>query len=126
MKIAVVLDENRNIFDVNNTSEAAAVEQSKKEGWILVEDDPAFLVSERYMWTVRQSDNALVHISTGMTPDEEKLQATALLGKQVGEANVNAKAAQDLANGAIQSAAQLGKMIAPLLASTTTEDGGTK
>lgn len=126
MKIAVLLDNNRNIFDVNNTSEAAAVEQSKKEGWILVEDDPAFLVSERYMWTVRQSDNVLVHIATGMTPDEEKLQATALLGKQVGEANVNAKAAQDLANGAIQSAAQLGKMIAPLLVSTTTEDGGTK
>ena len=126
MKIAVLLDSNRDILNINNTNEAAAIEQSKKEGWILIESNPAFLVAEKYMWTVRQSDNVLVHISTGMTPDEEKLQATALLGKQVGEANVNAKAAQDLANGAIQSAAQLGKMIAPLLASTTTEDGGSK
>lgn len=126
MKIAIFLDTNRNILTVNNTNENAAIEQSKKEGWTLINDDPAFLVSERYMWTVRASDNKLVHIATGMTPDEEKLQATALLGKRVGEANVNAKAAQDLANGAIQSAAQLGKMIAPLLASATTEDGGSK
>ena len=126
MKIAIELDDNRNIVRINSTNENAAIEQSKKEGWILVDSYSSFLVEDAYKWTVRKSDNALVHISTGMTPDEEKLQATALLGKRVGEANVNAKAAQDLANGAIQSAAQLGKMIAPLLASATTEDGGSK
>ena len=71
MKIAVTLNEQGNIIDVNNTSENAARKQSKDPAWLLVEDNPSFTLDDRFSWTVRSSDNNLVHISTGMTPDEE-------------------------------------------------------
>ncbi len=48
-----------------------AEKQSKIKGWTLVESDPSFLVSEMYLWTVRQFDNKLVHVSSQLTPDEE-------------------------------------------------------
>jgi len=63
-----------------------------------------------------------------MTPDEEKSHADALLGKNVGEALAKARTADAKAENAIASAAQLGKLIAPLLATQTTSntnDGGT-
>lgn len=85
MKIAIKLDDNRNILNVNNTSEFGAELQVKlfgDKGWILVDNNPAFLVSKSYLWTVRKSDNALVHILTGKTPDEENKDAISELTKQ--------------------------------------------
>jgi len=74
MKIAVQLDNDRNIINTNVTNEFGAelqVKLFKDKGWTLVASDPAFLVNESYLWTIRESDNRLVHVSTGMTPDEE-------------------------------------------------------
>ena len=129
MKIAIKLDENRNIIGIYSSPESGAEQQSKIEGWTLVDSDPAFSIENKELWTVRESDNVLVHISTGMTPDEEKTQADALLGKNVGEALAKAQTADTKAENAVASAAQLGKLIAPLLATQTTsniDDGGTK
>lgn len=129
MKIAVKLNEDKSVQFVNNTSEEAALNQSKDKGWTLVESDPAFSIETEYLWTVRESDGKLVHISTGMTPDEENLKKSALLGDQVGKALAQAGAANDTANGAVESVAALGKLIAPLLAtsqtSSNTTNGGT-
>lgn len=82
MKIAVRLNEDKIVINTNNTNEKAAKEQAKKEGWALVESDPAFSIETEYLWTVRESDNKLVHISTGLTPDEETKDAIAQLTKQ--------------------------------------------
>lgn len=74
MKIAVQLDTDRNIIGTVTTSEFGAelqVKLFKEKGWILVDNDPTFSSSDSYLWTVRESDNELVHISTNMTPDEE-------------------------------------------------------
>jgi len=74
MKIAVQLDDNRSIIHSNVTNEFGAelqVKLFKDKGWTLVESDPAFLVDEAYLWTVRESDNKLVHISSSKTPEEE-------------------------------------------------------
>lgn len=129
MKIAVKLNDDKVVINTNDTNEDAAKEQAKEEGWTLVNSDPAFSIETEYLWTVRESDNKLVHISTGMTPDEEKTQADALLGKNVGEALAKVQTADTKAENAVASAAQLGKLIAPLLAtqaSSNTDDGGTK
>jgi len=75
------------------------------------------------LWTIRESDNKLVHISTGMTPDEEKTQADALLGKNVGVAIATANTADQKADNAIAGLALLGKQVA---AQNTATDGGTK
>lgn len=85
MKIAVQLDKNRNVVNTNVTNEYGSELQVKlfgKKGWILVDNDPAFSVTESYLWTVRESDNTLVHISTGKTPDEENKDAISELTKQ--------------------------------------------
>lgn len=72
MEIAVYLDNDRNIIGVNNTNDIAAEMQANEKGWTLIQNsDPAFSIDEMYEWTVRESDNKLVHISTGLTPDEE-------------------------------------------------------
>lgn len=74
MKIAVQLNNDRNITHSNVTNEFGAelqVKLFKDKGWTLVESDPAFLVDEAYLWTVRESDNKLVHISSRKTPEEE-------------------------------------------------------
>ncbi len=130
MKIAVKLNEDKIVINTNNTNEKAAKEQAKKEGWALVESDPAFSIETEYLWTVRESDNKLVHISTGMTPDEEKTQADALLGKNVGTALTAAQGADKKVDNAVAGLAQFGKLVAPLLAtpqpSSNTDDGGTK
>lgn len=52
--------------------EISARLQATKKGWILVEGDSNFNISEKYLWTVRESDNTLVHIATNQTPEEEK------------------------------------------------------
>lgn len=130
MEIAVYLDDGRNIIGVNNTNNLAAEMQATEKGWTLIQNsDPTFSIDNMYEWTVRESDGLLVHKSTGMTPDEEKTQADALLGKNVGEALAKVQTADTKAENAVASAAQLGKLIAPLLAtqaSSNTDDGGTK
>ncbi|WP_369833460.1 hypothetical protein AB8P52_05590 [Companilactobacillus pabuli] len=131
MEIAVYLDDDRNIIGVNNTNNLAAEMQANEKGWTLIQNsDPAFSIDEMYKWTVRESDNKLVHISTGMTPDEEKTQADALLGKNVGTALAAAQGADKKADNAVAGLAQFGKLVAPLLAtaqpSSNTDDGGTK
>lgn len=82
MKIAVKLNEDKSVQFVNNTSEEAALNQSKEEGWTLVESDPAFSIDNKFLWTVRASDNKLVHVSTGLTPDEETKESLTNLTKQ--------------------------------------------
>lgn len=130
MKIAVQLDDDRNITGIYGSPESGAEKQSKIEGWTLVDSNPAFSIDEMYKWTVRESDGLLVHISTGMTPDEEKTQADALLGKNVGTALAAAQGADKKADNAVAGLAQFGKLVAPLLAtpqpSSNTDDGGTK
>ena len=79
MEIAVYLDNDRNIINVNNTNNLAAEKQAIEKGWTLIQNsDPAFSIDEMYKWTVRESDGLLVHKSTGQTPDEE---AKALLSE---------------------------------------------
>lgn len=133
MKIAVQVNSDRNIIGTVTTSELGAELQAKlfkDKGWVLVDSDPAFSITESYLWTVRESDNKLVHISTGMTPDEEKTQANALLGKNVGTALAAAQDANKKAENAVAGLAQFGKLVAPLLDTTqpssNTDDGGTK
>ncbi|PMD71513.1 hypothetical protein [Companilactobacillus nuruki] len=126
MKIAVQLDDNRNIVGTVTTNELGAelqVKLFKDKGWVLVDSDPAFSSAESYLWTIRESDNKLVHVSTGMTPDEEKTQADALLGKNVGVAIATANTADQKADNAIAGLALLGKQVA---AQNTATDGGTK
>lgn len=107
-----------------------------QKGWIEIEENPYFNQNNYLAWTIRQSDNKLVHISTGMTPDEESTQANALLGQNVGKAlaqsdtaNTTANNALDIANKSVAANAEIGKLIAPLLAaqqsSTNTTTGGT-
>ncbi|WP_338231673.1 hypothetical protein [Companilactobacillus muriivasis] len=74
MIIAVQLNQNNQINNVNLTDEDTASRQSKVAGWLLVNADSYFSISNRDQWTVRKSDNKLVHISTDMTPDEESQQ----------------------------------------------------
>lgn len=76
MKIAIKLDSNRNIIGINNTNENAAIIQAQKEGWMLIESNPAFLVNESYKWTVRDSDNTLVHVTSKLTPEEESQKSS--------------------------------------------------
>lgn len=72
MKIAIELDDDRNIIGVNNTNNLAAEKQASEKGWTLIQNsDPTFSINDMYNWTVRESDNKLVHKSTGKTPDEE-------------------------------------------------------
>ena len=130
MKIAIFLNDDRSIGATYMKPESGAIKQSKIKGWTLVDSDPAFLDEESCLWTVRESDGLLVHISTGMTPDEEKTQADALLGKNVGTALAAAQGADKKADNAVAGLAQFGKLVAPLLAtpqpSSNTNDGGTK
>ncbi|AKP03591.1 hypothetical protein ABB44_08210 [Companilactobacillus farciminis] len=82
MKISIKLDTNRNIIGINNTNDSAAETQSKIKGWLLVESDPAFSIDNKELWTVRESDNALVHVKTGLTPDEETKESLTSLTKE--------------------------------------------
>lgn len=72
MKIAVKLDDNKNIVGINLTDEDTAERQAKEEGWTLVESDPIFSIENRFLWTVRSVDSKLVHISSNQTSEEEK------------------------------------------------------
>ena len=66
---------------VTDFSEKSLNKYALKEGWTLVDSDPAFSTDQKYLWTVRESDTKLVHISTGKTPDEETKDSIAELTK---------------------------------------------
>ncbi|WP_334328456.1 hypothetical protein [Companilactobacillus sp. HBUAS59699] len=68
-KIAIQLSDDRSI--IGYASESTAEAQSKYESWTLVASNPVFSIDNMYSWTVRESDNTLVHISTMLTPEEE-------------------------------------------------------
>lgn len=72
MKIAIQLDEKRNILDFNDTNDAIAEKKAKEIGWILAESNTAFLANESNLWTIREPDSMLVHVQTNQTPEEEK------------------------------------------------------
>ena len=72
-KIYVHLTESGNIFECSTEFQT---------GWTEVENDPAFNIENMMEWTVRSTDNCLVHILTGKTPDEENKDALAELTKQ--------------------------------------------
>jgi len=64
------------VYVSNNMVTKVAIDKSASTyasitGWTLVDSDPAFNIDNKYQWTVRESDNKLVHKSTGLTPDEE-------------------------------------------------------
>lgn len=61
----------RNNMVTNVATEKSALLYASKKGWILVDSDPTFSIENKFLWTVRESDTKLVHISTGLTPDEE-------------------------------------------------------
>lgn len=82
MKIAIQLDSDRKIIGIYSSPESGAEQQSEIEGWALVDSDPAFSTDQKYLWTVRESDNKLVHISTGLTPDEETKESLTNLTKE--------------------------------------------
>lgn len=69
VKVAFKQDDDGNITDI--AEYPSSLYQDKNKGWIVVEDDPTFSISEKFNWTIRPTDNALVHKSTNMTPDEE-------------------------------------------------------
>lgn len=72
-KIYVHLTENGNIFESSDQAQT---------GWTEVENDPAFNIENMMEWTVRESDGLLVHISTGLTPDEETKKSLTNLTKE--------------------------------------------
>ena len=75
MKIAVQVDDGKNIININNTNEDGARKQAEtygNEGWVLVNSVPTFSIDQKHLWTVRSGDNVLVHIDTNQTPEEEK------------------------------------------------------
>jgi len=84
MRIAVRLDKNRNILNTYLAPESGAINQVNKfknEGWTLVKNNIHFNNENCSEWTVRESDTKLVHISTGLTPDEETKASLVELAK---------------------------------------------
>lgn len=71
-QIAVFLQ--NNIVD-GFVPEDFAPAQSKIKGWTLVDNDPAFSIESKSLWTIRQSDNRLVYVSDNKT-SEERNQST--------------------------------------------------
>lgn len=69
VKMALKQDVDGNISDI--AEYPYSLNQDVSKGWILAEDNSAFSITEKFNWTVRQSDNVLVHKSTGLTPEEE-------------------------------------------------------
>jgi len=71
----------RNNMVTNVATEKSALLYASKKGWILVDSDPTFSIENKFLWTVRVSDTKLVHISTGLTPDEETKASLVELAK---------------------------------------------
>lgn len=72
MKIAVLLNSDRDIVKVNNTNDEGAQRQSYLDGSTIVDTNYYFKVENKDNWTIRESDNVLVHKDTNQTPEEEK------------------------------------------------------
>ena len=107
MEIAVYLDDDRNIIGVNNTNNLAAEMQANEKGWTLIQNsDPAFSIENMYEWTVRESDNKLVHISTGLTPDEETKALLSELTKSQLKGKLMAEQAQQAITAVTKQAIQ--------------------
>lgn len=68
-KISIIIDKNNSISNILNFA-------VNNGDYVVVEDNPSFKVSERFQWTIRQSDNVLVHKSTGLTPEEESQKSS--------------------------------------------------
>jgi len=81
MEIAILLKDDKSVDQIVGTGAKEQVELFGNQGWILIDSDPAFSSAESYLWTIRESDNKLVHISTGLTPDEETKASLAELTK---------------------------------------------
>lgn len=106
MEIAIQLNSDRNIIGIYSSPESGAERQSEIEGWTLVDSDPAFSIDEMYKWTVRQSDNKLVHISTGMTPDEETKESLSGLTKNQLKGQLMAEQVQQAVTAVTKQAIQ--------------------
>lgn len=140
-KIAIQLNDDRNI--IGYASELTAEQQAKYDGWALVDSDPAFSIDNMYSWTIRESDNMLVHTSTMMTPAEESQQNFTTLTMQNLETSKSVKEVQsgitsltqaqlqdtqdknDLKNGMTELTKQLASLQVQLASqntSNTTED----
>jgi len=103
MIIAVQLNQNNQINNVNLTDEDTAIRQSKIADWLLVNADSSFSISNRDKWTVRESDNKLVHVDTNMTPDEESQQNFTTLTMQNLATSKNVKEVQSGVTALTQS-----------------------
>lgn len=68
-KIAIRLNDDGIIKEM--AEYPSSLYQDTNKGWILIEDDPAFNLSDMTDWVIRPADNVLVHKSTNMTPSEE-------------------------------------------------------
>ncbi|HCD08243.1 MAG TPA: hypothetical protein DEQ50_08320 [Lactobacillus sp.] len=80
--IAVQLEKDKSILNTYLKPESGVIRQGKEPGWEVVNNVSGFLDAEKHLWTVRQSDNTLVHISTNKTPEEEKNSVIAQLTLQ--------------------------------------------
>lgn len=78
VKIAITLSDNGNVMDFIDYPYSM---NQKGSNLIFVEKPIGFSIDNMYEWTVRESDNTLVHISTGLTPDEETKASLADLTK---------------------------------------------
>lgn len=100
-KIAVRLNDDGVVKEV--AEYPSSLYQDANKGWITVEDDPAFNLSDMTDWVIRPSDNVLVHKSTNMTPDEENNDALKKLTLQ----NLQlTKISEDLKTGLTESTKQ--------------------
>lgn len=78
-KIAVILKDGA----VSDVAEFPySLYQDTSKGWKLVDEDSTFSVDQKADWTVRESDNKLVHVSTNKTPEEEYQDTITLLTTQ--------------------------------------------
>lgn len=91
---------------VTDFSEKSLNKYVLKEGWTLVDSDPTFSIDNRFLWTVRESDNTLVHISTGKTPDEENKDSIAELTKSQLKGQLMAEQVQQAITAVTKQAVQ--------------------
>lgn len=78
-QIAVILNENSQVKEIAEFP--YSMSQKASDGWRMVEKDVHISNDNCTEWTIRDDDNKLVHISTGLTPDEENKKAISELTK---------------------------------------------
>jgi len=67
-KIAIMLKNDA----IDNVVISNPSDYKNDKDWIIVDADSNFVIDEKFLWTIRNSDNKLVHISTNQTSEEEK------------------------------------------------------